>query len=94
MRKIRNPRYAPESLERKLFPSSFGLVAAVQVGATVGDSFTVDMTQDGISGMDDPDDPPPYDPPIPPPPLPPYEPPPEPPFDPLGPIPPETPWGF
>ena len=25
MRKIRNPRYAPESLERKLSPSSYGV---------------------------------------------------------------------
>ena len=35
MRKIRNPRYAPEFLEKKLSPSSFGYVPApaVQVGA-------------------------------------------------------------
>jgi hypothetical protein len=31
MSRIRNPRYAPEFLERRLSPSSFGLVATAEV---------------------------------------------------------------
>jgi hypothetical protein len=33
MRKIRNPRYAPEFLERKLSPTGLSFAPTVQVGA-------------------------------------------------------------
>ncbi|MEW4571042.1 hypothetical protein AB1L88_24500 [Tautonia sp. JC769] len=46
MSRIRNPRYAPEFLERRLSPSSFGLMPAAQVATfsnvTVAASKTVD----------------------------------------------------
>ncbi len=41
MRRYRNPRYAPESLERKLSPSSlFGGLPMVAVAAMAGDGGT------------------------------------------------------
>lgn len=46
MSRIRNPRYAPEFLERRLSPSSFGLVPTAEVSTfsnvTMVESKTVD----------------------------------------------------
>jgi hypothetical protein len=52
MRKIRNPRYAPEFLERKLSPSAYvGHLATVLVSHPSSTSVT-------IQAMDTPSDPP------------------------------------
>ncbi|HEY2157500.1 MAG TPA: hypothetical protein VGH33_17870 [Isosphaeraceae bacterium] len=50
MRKIRNPRYAPESLERKLSPSMAVPAPPVQVGSLA-------PTDDPTYPPDDPTDP-------------------------------------
>ena len=58
MRRHRNPRYAPESLERKLNPSTFGAPVLAEVAPIVSldvelsqsTAVTVSYDQDTISG--------------------------------------------
>jgi hypothetical protein len=59
MRRTRNPRYAPESLERKLSPSYFGLTPPTQVHAAAPTAAA------SYAGDPQPAYPRPYDPPLP-----------------------------
>lgn len=86
MRHIRNPRYAPEFLEKKLSPSTVGVGAPVEFAAVSASTTSVSYVNYGdLYGVDDPPLPPPYDPPLSPTPFPPFEPPSLPPIDPLNP---------
>jgi hypothetical protein len=55
MRKIRNPRYAPEFLERKLSPAGLVYAAAIVQVATI--TAAVDDPIDPTEGPTDPSDP-------------------------------------
>lgn len=68
MRRIRNPRYAPEFLERRLSPSGLPSNPPAEVGYVESDggSLSAIPNSDGPSAAGDPGDPPPIDP-VPPP---------------------------